>query len=85
MLLILGGRDIHVDSDDTEAGYRKLVTGPGQLKVKCYADATHNIVPKDIEDSELKSTFLAIAAPRSLFTAGYLDDQQKFLTSIGKP
>ncbi|KFU82047.1 hypothetical protein SAMN04489729_1560 [Amycolatopsis lurida] len=85
VLLILGGRDIHVDSDDTDSGYRKLVTGPGQLKVKRYADATHNIVPKDIEDSELKSAFLAIAAPRSLFTPGYLDDQQEFLTSVGKP
>ncbi|MFD2470603.1 alpha/beta hydrolase family protein [Amycolatopsis silviterrae] len=84
VLLILGGRDIHVDSDDTEAGYRKLVTEPGRLDVKRYPDATHDVVPQDVEDSELKSTFLAIAAPRSLFAPGYLDDQRKFLTSFGR-
>lgn len=84
VLLVLGGRDTHVDSDDTEAGYRKLLTEPGRLTVKRYEDATHNIVPKGIEDSELKSTFLAIAAPRSLFTPGYLDEQQKFLAAIGR-
>ncbi|WP_224283274.1 S9 family peptidase [Streptomyces sp. LS1784] len=80
--LVLGGRDVNVDSDDTEAGYRRLITTPGLLQVLRFEDSTHNIVPKDIEDSELRSTFLAIAAPRSLFTPGYLDGMRNFLTSL---
>ncbi|WP_371515442.1 alpha/beta hydrolase family protein [Kitasatospora sp. NBC_01300] len=84
VLLLLGGRDINVDSDDTEAGYRRILTAPGQLRVKRYPDATHNIVPESVEDSELQSTLLAIAAPRSLFSPGYLDEHRSFLTSLGQ-
>ncbi|WP_459648053.1 alpha/beta hydrolase family protein [Kitasatospora sp. Ki12] len=82
--LVLGGQDVNVDSDETEAGYRRLLTAPGQLTVERFQDATHNIVPKDVEDSELRSTFLAIAAPRSLFTPGYLDGMRRFLTSLDR-
>ncbi|MEV7778963.1 CocE/NonD family hydrolase [Kitasatospora sp. NPDC088351] len=84
VLLILGGRDVNVDSDDTEAHYRRILTTPGQLQVKRHPDATHNIVPEAIEDSELRSTFLAIAAPRSLFSPGYLDEQRHFVAAIGR-
>ncbi|MEV7774357.1 alpha/beta hydrolase [Kitasatospora sp. NPDC086791] len=80
--LILGGRDVNVDSDDTEAGYRRILTAPGQLRVLRFPDATHTMVSQDVEDSELRSTFLAVAAPRSLFTAGYLDGMRQFLTSL---
>nr|BFD95713.1 CocE/NonD family hydrolase [Kitasatospora sp. Xyl93] len=80
--LVLGGRDLNVDSDDTEAGYRRLVTTPGLLRVLRLQDATHTMVPKDVEDSELRSTFLAVAAPRSLFAPGYLDGMRDFLTSL---
>ncbi|MGW2874531.1 alpha/beta hydrolase, partial [Kitasatospora sp. NPDC001225] len=80
--LVLGGRDVNVDSDDTEAAYRRLVTTPGLLHVLRFPDSTHNMVPKDVEDSELRSTFLAVAAPRSLFTPGYLDGMRDFLSSL---
>ncbi|MFE4481159.1 MULTISPECIES: alpha/beta hydrolase family protein [Streptomycetaceae] len=80
--LVLGGRDVNVDSDDTEAAYRRLVTTPGLLHVLRFPDSTHNMVPKDVEDSELRSTFLAVAAPRSLFTPGYLDGMRNFLSSL---
>ncbi|MEU3574462.1 CocE/NonD family hydrolase [Kitasatospora sp. NPDC036755] len=80
--LVLGGRDVNVDSDDTEAGYRRLVTAPGLLRVLRFPDSTHNMVPKDVEDSELRSTLLAVAAPRSLFTPGYLDGMRDFLASL---
>ncbi|MET8544512.1 alpha/beta hydrolase [Kitasatospora sp. NPDC004799] len=82
--LVLGGRDVNVDSDDTEAGYRRLVTTPGLLQVLRLPDATHTMVPKDVEDSELRSTVLAVAAPRSLFAPGYLDGMRDFLTSLDR-
>ncbi|MEV7595921.1 alpha/beta hydrolase [Kitasatospora sp. NPDC089797] len=85
VLLILGGRDLNVDSADTEAGYRRILPTPGQLQVRRFEDATHNIVPESVEDSELKSTVLAIAAPRSLFAPGYLDAMRQFLASIDRP
>ncbi|MFF8772386.1 serine aminopeptidase domain-containing protein [Kitasatospora sp. NPDC015120] len=81
--LILGGQDVNVDIADTEAGYRRLITAPGSLQVLRFEDSTHNIVPKSIEDSELRSTLLAIAAPRSLFTQGYLDGMKHFLSTLG--
>ncbi|MFJ9692446.1 alpha/beta hydrolase family protein [Kitasatospora sp. NPDC101183] len=80
--LVLGGRDVNVDSDDTEAGYRRLLTAPGALQVLRFEDSTHNMVPKSVEDSELRSTLLAVAAPRSLFTPGYLDGMTRFLTAL---
>ncbi|MER7847073.1 alpha/beta hydrolase [Kitasatospora sp. NPDC096077] len=85
VLLILGGRDLNVDSADTEAGYRRILTTPGQLQVRRFEDATHNMVPESVEDSELRSTVLAIAAPRSLFAPGYFDAMRQFLTSINRP
>ncbi|WP_223245454.1 alpha/beta hydrolase family protein [Streptomyces sp. CBMA156] len=80
--LILGGRDVNVDSDDTEAGYRRTITTPGLLRVQRFQDSTHTMVSEDVEHSALRSTVLAIAAPRSLFTPGYLDSIRDFLTSL---
>ncbi|MFE6052581.1 alpha/beta hydrolase family protein [Kitasatospora sp. NPDC056446] len=80
--LVLGGRDTNVDSDDTEAGYRRLLTAPGQLRVQRLRDATHEMLPESVARSGLRSTFLAIAAPRSLFAPGYLDGIREFLASL---
>ncbi len=83
VLLVVGGRDINVDVADTEAGYRRQLRIPGQLQVRRYPEATHALVPKDVEESEFTSTLLGIAAPRSLFVDGYLRDQKRFLESLG--
>ncbi|MQY06873.1 alpha/beta hydrolase family protein [Actinomadura macrotermitis] len=74
-LLILAGHDRNVDVADTEAGYRRLPA----LRIRRYPDATHSLVRKDIEDSEAKAFLVAVAAPRSLFAAGLLDDERRFL------
>ncbi|CCH30360.1 alpha/beta hydrolase [Actinosynnema sp. NPDC047251] len=76
-LLVLGGRDVHVDVADTEAGYRRLVR---RLEVRSYPDATHAITPAD--RGELATTAVAIAAPRSVFAEGYLDDMRRFLEGL---
>ncbi|WP_307845577.1 serine aminopeptidase domain-containing protein [Planomonospora sp. ID67723] len=82
VLLMLGGHDLNVDVADTEKTYRKLLRRPGQLRVRHYPDATHSLVPKDVEDSELKAFALAVAAPRSLSAEGYLEDLRRYVTEI---
>ncbi|WP_375129355.1 alpha/beta hydrolase family protein [Rhodococcus sp. AD45-ID] len=82
VLLILGGHDVNVDVADTESVYRELLDSPGQLVVKKYPEATHSLVEKNLEDSELMSTLVAVLAPRSLFAPGYLADQTAFLAGI---
>ncbi|MDV6268653.1 CocE/NonD family hydrolase [Rhodococcus globerulus] len=82
VLLILGGHDVNVDVADTESVYRELLDSPGQLVVKKYPEATHSLVEKNLEDSELMSTLVAVLAPRSLFAPGYLADQAAFLAGI---
>lgn len=79
VLLILGGQDLNVDVADTEATYRRILTGPGELRVRRYPDATHALLKKRIEDSRIKLTLTAVFAPRALFTDGYLTDQRRYL------
>ncbi|MFD0360047.1 alpha/beta hydrolase family protein [Nocardia sp. GCM10030253] len=78
-LLILADHDINVDIADTETTYRRLIPDPALLHVQHYPDATHSLIRKDIETSTMKTTIVAIVAPRSLFTAGFLANQRSYL------
>jgi hypothetical protein len=51
------------------------------LQIQHSVGATHSLVRKDIEDSTLETTVVAIAAPRSLFADGFLDNQRRSKTS----
>ncbi|GAA2631491.1 CocE/NonD family hydrolase [Actinomadura fulvescens] len=82
VLLVLGGHDRNVDVADTEAGYRKALRAPGRLQTRRYPNATHSLVRKELEESQLKLTLVAIAAPRSLSAKGFLDDQRRYLSAI---
>ncbi|WP_433665422.1 alpha/beta hydrolase family protein [Nocardia sp. CA-128927] len=81
VLLILADHDINVDVVDTETRYRQLIPAD-LLRVEHYRNATHALVRKDIEDSAIKTTAVAIAAPRSLFAAGFLSDQRHYVQDI---
>jgi dienelactone hydrolase len=81
VLLVLAGHDVNVDTADTEAAYRRLLPGPS-LRVARYPDATHGLVKYDVERSSLRLTLTAVGAPRALFAEGFLDDQQRFLSSL---
>ncbi|NMM92246.1 alpha/beta hydrolase [Rhodococcus sp. SRB_17] len=82
VLLIVAGHDQNVDVVDTEATYRALLREPGQLSVEHYPDATHSLVRKDIEDSDVKTVVVATVAPRSLFADGFLTDQRHFVEAL---
>ncbi|MEV0668494.1 alpha/beta hydrolase family protein [Actinomadura luteofluorescens] len=79
VLLILAGHDLNVDVADTEAGYRRWLRMPGQLRILRYPAATHSLMRKDIEDSSFKTYVTAIATPRALFVPGFLRDQRRYL------
>jgi dienelactone hydrolase len=82
VLLMLAGHDVNVDVADTESGYRRHLPDPGQLHIARYPDATHSLVPNDIEASTVKSTLVALVAPRSLFTPGALSAQRDFVATV---
>ncbi|MGK5629803.1 alpha/beta hydrolase family protein [Streptomyces sp. URMC 123] len=84
VLLALAGHDTNVDVADTERGYRRVLDGGGALTVKRYPDAAHSLLKRSIEQSDLKTALTALFSPRSLFAAGFLDDQRQFLKDIGR-
>ncbi|WP_236244788.1 S9 family peptidase [Streptomyces sp. CC210A] len=81
VLLVLAGRDLNVDTAETEAVYRRLLPGPG-LRVAHYPGAAHSLVAYDVENSPLRLTLTALFAPRALFAEGFLADQRDFLAGL---
>ncbi|MFD5266249.1 alpha/beta hydrolase family protein [Streptomyces sp. NPDC058335] len=79
VLLTLAGHDMNVDTADTERVYREVLDAGGALTVRRYPDAAHSLVKHSIERSDLRITLTAVFSPRSLFAAGFLNDQRRFL------
>ncbi|MFW3464367.1 alpha/beta hydrolase family protein [Streptomyces sp. 058-1L] len=84
VLLALAGHDINVDTADTERVYREVLGAGGALTAKRYPDATHSLVKRSIEQSDLKITLTALFSPRSLFADGFLDGQREFLKDVDR-
>ncbi|KWT56886.1 hydrolase [Streptomyces albus subsp. albus] len=84
VLLTLAGHDLNVDTADTERTYRRLLDGGDALTVEHYPDATHSLLKQSIEQSDVKTTLTALFSPRSLFAAGFLNDQRRFLKGLGR-
>ncbi|MCX5409837.1 alpha/beta hydrolase [Streptomyces sp. NBC_00335] len=84
VLLALAGQDINVDVADTERVYREVLAAGGALTAKRYPDATHSLIKRSIEQSDLKITLTALFAPRSLFADGFLDGQRQFLKDLDR-
>lgn len=78
-VLLLAGHDLNVDVTDTENVYRATVAG---LEVRHYPHAAHNMISRDVAESDLWTLFRAVFTPRSLFVAGFLDDQRRYLLSL---
>lgn len=79
--LVLGGKDINVDSDDTEKVYRARVP-ESLLSVRRLPEANHSMLKPQMADSELLTTVTAIFMPRQLFDVGYLNGMRTFLRTI---
>ncbi|MER7486125.1 alpha/beta hydrolase [Streptomyces sp. NPDC126497] len=84
VLLALAGRDTNVDTADTERTYHKVLDTAGALTVRHYPDATHSLLKRSIEQSDLTITLTALFSPHSLFANGFLDDQGQFLEELGR-
>lgn len=82
VMLTLAGHDVHVDTADTERGYRQALDAGGALRVTHYPDAAHSLVKRSIESSDLATTLTALFSPRSLFADGFLTDQRQFLKDL---
>ncbi|MGW7263412.1 alpha/beta hydrolase family protein [Streptomyces sp. NPDC054842] len=83
VLLTLAGHDVNVDTAETERVYWKVLDAGGALTVRHYPDATHSLVKRSVERSDLMLTLTAVFAPRSLFADGFLNDQRHFLKEAG--
>ncbi|MGW4054826.1 alpha/beta hydrolase family protein [Streptomyces sp. NPDC004779] len=81
VLLVLAGHDVNVDTAETESAYRRLLPAP-HLRVAHYPDATHALLRHEVETDPLRLTLTALCAPRSLFAAGFLSDQRRFLADV---
>ncbi|MBM7809578.1 alpha/beta hydrolase family protein [Saccharothrix algeriensis] len=77
VLLVLGGRDLNVDVADTEATYRRLVR---RVEVARHPEGAHDLTPAD--RGAALTAVVAVAAPRSVFVDGYLDEQRRFLERV---
>ncbi|MFR9749471.1 alpha/beta hydrolase family protein [Nocardia sp. 004] len=82
VLLQLGGHDLNVDIADTEAGYRRNLPDQSLLDIVHHQEATHAMVRADIADSTVKSTLVALFAPRNLYAPGVLHTQRDFVAKV---
>jgi dienelactone hydrolase len=79
--LFLGGRDIHVDSNNTKEVYEKMV--PGELlNVTLIPTTDHYMLKAPLVDSKSLTVLTALFAPRQLADKTYHEEIIQFLHSI---
>ncbi|UNK16020.1 alpha/beta hydrolase [Paenibacillus sp. N3/727] len=78
VLLLLGDKDINVDSKETEQVYRRIVP-PELLTVTVFPDTEHRMMSTKTADSEFRALMISIFAPRQITVPEYLDEMEKFL------
>ncbi|OWR28997.1 alpha/beta hydrolase [Saccharibacillus sp. O23] len=81
--LVLGGRDLNVDSDDTENVYRAKIP-KRLLTVTRLPDADHSMLKRRLSESDALTALTAVFMPRELFDDGYLSDMRTFLRTMDK-
>lgn len=79
VLLQLGEHDIHVDIDDTETVYRRVLD-PDCLRVAHYPDASHSMLKTRLENSTTALWIQALWQPRDIFVDPFLTDIHNFAT-----
>lgn len=81
--LVLGGRDLNVDSDDTEKVYRAQIPKK-RLTVTRLPDADHAMLKRRLSESDTLTALTAVFMPRELFDEGYLSDMRAFLRTMNR-
>lgn len=81
--LVLGGRDVNVDSEETERVYRAKIPAK-LLSVKRLPQADHSMLKPGMARSDILATLTAIWMPRTLFDDRYLSGMQEFLRIMNK-
>lgn len=81
--LVLGGRDLNVDSDDTETVYRAQIPEK-RLTVTRLPDADHSMLKRKLSESDTLAALTAVFMPRELFDKGYLIDMRAFLRTMNR-
>ncbi len=81
--LVLGGRDLNVDSDDTEKVYRAKISQQ-LLTVTRLPEADHSMLKRRLSESDTLTELTAVFMPRELFDEGYLSDMRDFLRTMNK-
>ncbi|MBE9914116.1 prolyl oligopeptidase family serine peptidase [Paenibacillus donghaensis] len=84
VLVLLGDKDINVDSKETEQVYRRIVP-PELLKVVVFADTEHRMMSTKTADSEFRALMISIFAPRQITVPEYLDEIEEFLKKNPQP
>ncbi|ETT54584.1 MULTISPECIES: alpha/beta fold hydrolase [unclassified Paenibacillus] len=81
VLLLLGQQDIHVDWQETEQVYRKMIQ-PELLTVAVFPDAEHSMLSKKTADSSLRALMVSLFAPRQITVPGYMNQIEDFLKEL---
>ncbi|WP_445321816.1 alpha/beta hydrolase family protein [Paenibacillus sp. FSL H8-0048] len=81
VLLLLGQQDIHVDWQETEQVYRKMIL-PGLLSVAVFPEAEHSMLSKKTADSSFRALMISLFAPRHITVPGYMNQIEDFLKEL---
>ncbi|MNW27919.1 Alpha/beta hydrolase family protein [compost metagenome] len=79
VLLLLGERDMNVDTKETEQVYRDVVNPTSLLMVRIFADTEHSMLRTSTADSPFRALLISLFAPRSITVEGYTDEIERFL------
>ncbi len=83
VLLLLGDKDINVDSKETEQVYRRIVP-PELLTVIVFPDTEHRMMSTKTADSDFRALMISIFKPRQITVPEYLDEMEQFLKKLPK-
>ena len=81
VLLLLGDKDINVDSKETEQVYRRIVP-PELLTVTVFPDTEHRMMNTKTADSEFRALMISLFAPRQITVPEYLNEMETFLKGM---
>ncbi|PGB01955.1 alpha/beta hydrolase family protein [Bacillus toyonensis] len=83
VLLLLGEKDINVDSKETEQVYCRIIP-PELLTVTVFPDTEHRMMSTKTAYSDFRALIISIFKPRQITVPGYLNEIERFLKKLPK-